>query len=857
MLTSPTASSHRASRSSGAHRPLPRRPRFLVDVGRVQTKLTDGGALTVVRAPQGYGKTAQVLAWLERQPHPVIPWWVSAGEASAPDRCGDLVRAELADLEDLLTGSGAPPRVVVVIDDFHLVPGDLARNLLGSLRRHRSLRLVVCTRRQHPLETLAAGVVDTTTVSARDLLLDRDEISALAARLGVEVTGVDVSTLAAATGGWPAAVRQVLDVTEPAASGLPLSRAEEYLRETVLPAVADEPALATLSRFALARRLSVRLVRDLATDVDADDVLATIENTGLADRRYGPDDVELILPTLVRTVLADSTTRDDPVGAEEMHRQLGQWYLSHDGVDHALFAFQHAAEAADWATLERVWVRHSAQLSMSRPRAVSEVLLATPLDVVLAHPSMLIARTLSRVAAEVLDAEPDAAIAHLRAYVELAGVIGERRLDGLPLHDLLYAGTGHLMGLRMSGRLDDAERLGDDIAERTGALAAAGDDPGDRLAWFHLQRGITWMLRARPEDARHSFERGWQLGAGAGSYVRSFTAANLALNHAVSGSQPAALRWLERHRCFGDDGSWGQQLIGAAGHLAAGLLALDRLDGPGCSAELARLDGWDEVPELWPYLEYLRAEYALYFGDPAAALDHLADTLRARRRELHASETASILLTRAHANLLTCCHRAQQAKRVLDEHRFATHPSLAVPLARLELLSDCASAARAVAATALDQGTAGDRDRQELHLLKAQAAYRMGERCESVPHVRYAVRRYESTGLLRAFATLPRAERVALLDNAHVSLGADALARLGDLSTPYPCSIRLVRLTKREQVLADHLAHTASRQEIAERLFVSVNTVRKQLVALYRKLDAGSREEALMRIAQLGLAGRP
>jgi len=39
----------------------------------------------------------------------------------------------------------------------------------------------------------------------------------------------------------------------------------------------------------------------------------------------------------------------------------------------------------------------------------------------------------------------------------------------------------------------------------------------------------------------------------------------------------------------------------------------------------------------------------------------------------------------------------------------------------------------------------------------------------------------------------------------------------------------------------------------ADQLYVSDNTVRKQLVTLYRKLGVNTREEALTRLAQLGL----
>jgi LuxR family maltose regulon positive regulatory protein len=60
-------------------------------------------------------------------------------------------------------------------------------------------------------------------------------------------------------------------------------------------------------------------------------------------------------------------------------------------------------------------------------------------------------------------------------------------------------------------------------------------------------------------------------------------------------------------------------------------------------------------------------------------------------------------------------------------------------------------------------------------------------------------------------------------------------------------------LTPREQAVLEILADTGALDEIAERLFVSRNTVKTQLRSVYRKLDVSSRDAALTRAAALGL----
>jgi LuxR family transcriptional regulator, maltose regulon positive regulatory protein len=60
-------------------------------------------------------------------------------------------------------------------------------------------------------------------------------------------------------------------------------------------------------------------------------------------------------------------------------------------------------------------------------------------------------------------------------------------------------------------------------------------------------------------------------------------------------------------------------------------------------------------------------------------------------------------------------------------------------------------------------------------------------------------------------------------------------------------------LTAAELRLLPLLTTHLSFREIAERLFVSRNTVKTQAISVYRKLDASSRSEAIERAVELGL----
>jgi LuxR family maltose regulon positive regulatory protein len=64
-------------------------------------------------------------------------------------------------------------------------------------------------------------------------------------------------------------------------------------------------------------------------------------------------------------------------------------------------------------------------------------------------------------------------------------------------------------------------------------------------------------------------------------------------------------------------------------------------------------------------------------------------------------------------------------------------------------------------------------------------------------------------------------------------------------------------LTAAELRLLPLLTTHLTFREIADRLYVSRNTVKSQAISVYRKLDASSRSEAIERALELGLVDAP
>jgi LuxR family maltose regulon positive regulatory protein len=71
--------------------------------------------------------------------------------------------------------------------------------------------------------------------------------------------------------------------------------------------------------------------------------------------------------------------------------------------------------------------------------------------------------------------------------------------------------------------------------------------------------------------------------------------------------------------------------------------------------------------------------------------------------------------------------------------------------------------------------------------------------------------------------------------------------------TPRRLPRLLEPLTDRERAVLRFLATTMSTAEIADELYLSVNTVKTHLASIYRKLAAGKRREAVLRARELEL----
>jgi LuxR family maltose regulon positive regulatory protein len=149
---------------------------------------------------------------------------------------------------------------------------------------------------------------------------------------------------------------------------------------------------------------------------------------------------------------------------------------------------------------------------------------------------------------------------------------------------------------------------------------------------------------------------------------------------------------------------------------------------------------------------------------------------------------------------------------------------------------------------------AGSRPRllAEALMAAATACLRLEEPENAAGAMRHALRLTREYDLAGSMATVGRRDFLQLTETA--ALHDDDLVTLVQRRAQFPDATSAPQLTARERAVLRELATGATTAQIAERLFVSPNTVKTQLSSAYRKLGVASRKEAEATVRRLGLS---
>jgi LuxR family maltose regulon positive regulatory protein len=827
-----------------------RRPRLL--------RLLDeavSASLTLVVAPAGVGKTVLVSNWAAESTVPTA--WLSLDEADRDGRrlwsgviaaletlrpgCGEAARTLLRRpgplgnvvhqlLDDLDGGSDSAG--VLVIDDLHLVDDDDVVASLALFLQHLPtwLHVVLLSRREPilPVDRLQArGQLG--EVHFAELRFSHDEACEMLTRLVPGLSEDQIDATATHAAGWAAGLqlaalaarsnRAHLPVEPPSAVAGDLL-IDDYVWREVL-AAEDAELIDALLDVSVADLIDPSLARALTGREDADSLIARAEARGLFVARLGTEGW-FAVHSLVRSALLAELGRRAPKRLTEQHARAARWFEDAGEVpaalEHWLLADRHRE------ALRLLAIKHAELYDSGREATIQRTIAALPREVATADVESMVEfawchmlvdrRSFLELVGQatwwaVRSPLHGASGARLTMLQSIAATVGGDWLEGQALAERAMGDLGDTWWR------DPLGRIGWNMVARAWALSECWNDTGDdvreadlalsrdpeRRLGFEGTRALGEALAGRPADALRV-----AAGVRRAAEVTNMTIlrTELALAEAVA------------HRELGDR----ERAVPALTAIA---------DAPAETTLYCRILATLEL-----------AQARLDEGDVHAA--------RPVFRQAEALiETESFgpggrnWLARVGTRLAVFAGEIDDARRWSDQ---VDDPFWSgVSTARVEL----AVGDRPEALAALDGVVPRCvRHGVVLALLRARA---VADSDESAKHTIAAVDLATVNGVLQTVAS-EGAEAVDLVERSAWRVPPhwlDRLRRAAADGTRHSGGGRtelVETLTPRERDVLRFLASRLTVHEIADELYLSVNTLKFHLKAIYRKLGVNSRAEA-------------
>ncbi|WP_158675554.1 helix-turn-helix transcriptional regulator [Nocardia stercoris] len=412
--------------------------------------------------------------------------------------------------------------------------------------------------------------------------------------------------------------------------------------------------------------------------------------------------------------------------------------------------------------------------------------------------------------------------------------------------DALSVGAVRMIMQRATGEF---RRAADIARTQTPLVSSASESQPDTLgaplAIVRFQRGITYQLSGSFTEATSELQQAYRAARAAGlTQLARDAALESALGRAVAGDILQARRRL------------GQAPAGLSGRsvgsVAQALVALERLDPPDAGAVLDDIGEPEDRDEMWSFVVYARAQYALAIGQPFLGLAHLTRGVAANADTCRPGGIAYSLLTASEIDLRLAGGEGNKAIEIADSV-IGDDPWTVVAAARANLFARRPTVALALCHRVDWFQSAQPRPHLEALLVQAAAHEALGETDSADTRWVSACTLIEQTGLLRPLALVPTRLVRTLSERTGVSTSGVAEFLAAATPSVFPTDVPVVRLTDREQAILRELARGEPLRKIAEKQFVSINTVKTQLRSMYQKVGGHSREEAVAIARKLGL----
>ncbi len=892
------------------HRPaLParqvRRPHL---IQHLNEGLASGCQLTLVSAPAGFGKSTCVSEWVDGLDLRPVSWLSLDPSDDDPARFLAYFVAALQkvdprigrEIEGFFQAGQSPPiealittllndienidlRFNLVLDDFQVIK---EKNILKAMEmllanQPRNMHLVLITREDPPLPLARLRAHNQMTeIRAGDLRFSREETNRfLNEMMGLYLSEADIALLDERTEGWVVGLQlaglSMRDRVSPSDFISTLSGSHRfilgYFTEEVLRRQTEETR-----QFLLKSSIMGQLNGDLC-----DAVIGRAGSSTLLEQLYTAnlfliplDDegrwfryhhlfADLLQVHLRQTYPADAIL--------VLHLRAAAWFEQNGWVNEAV---DHTLAAQDFDGAARLIEQNSAPMMLHGELVTllrwMEVL---PAEVAQLHPLILIAKAWTlTLAGAVRQVEPLLCLAEAQIEEGMATPMA-RELQG-------NAAAIRAFFAMVAGEYPRAQEL----AERAEALLPVSSVQARALLPYTL--GATYRSQGQYEKAVEAFSRVARMGEVSDDFITWATGtteiANIRrlqgrLQDTAETCRQALQRLKER----------GVLRFGSLAKVEVPLIEVlreqNRMDEAyqRVTDVIARMQGWAmPTDRIFAYLALIHVQGAQ--GNFAGAFEALqvARDLKAThpvlialsgavdlceiRLNLDTGEVASA------AHLMGVLTSQPGGGRIVSQREQEQ-----IMLARVRLAQGQIEEAVNILSSLADDPSAGERKGAliEILTLQARALELAGDQNAAVNRLLKALALAEPEGFVRIFveqgdvmqsllSTVKR-QLMPSFDPALVSLKAyiDRLLSAFHSSQTTDVSIRsegkandlIEPLTDRELEVLRLIADGLKYEEIAHRLFISLNTVRTYVKAIYSKLNVNSRAKAVLLAHQLQL----
>ncbi|MET9270661.1 LuxR C-terminal-related transcriptional regulator [Kribbella sp. NPDC003557] len=808
--------------------------------------------LTLISAPAGFGKTLLVEAWAELYRGPAVVRRVNLATGGEP---ADVLKS----VHQVLRREDRQVLVLVVDSGDQVITPEFGKSLDHLVRGYAGrFRVVLLTRYDPPLPLHQYRLADAIAeIQAADLAFTTDETSALMREFRLDLTAAQIADLHVRTDGWPVGlmfaamnlagksdpervIREFRGDTGNVAAYLMsevLDSQPAELRQFLLRTSLVDVIRPGLAETLTGRRCDLRSLQFLAR---GNSFIQPVPGT--ADG-YG-------YQALFREFLRAEMLYEQPAAVPALHRAAAAWFARNG---QPLEAIHHAVTAGDWSRAAGYLAADldSAALLIGRRRRQVTALLAGFPDDLEGPEAAVVRATLALAGFDVggciseldraqawLDDEAsvrsqavDLVISMLRAVCASLGaatdadlgvvLAAEARLQAASPRSAVFHPEARLLILACKGRIllqrgdfPAAVAAFDDgiaLAEEAGAVEALTEFLG---------------MAALAEAIRGRLRRTGEIVAQAAALAESGAAPDLAQATLV------AEAWL--HTDQGD-------LAEAGGLVRRAEEAVDpthdaRVVTAACALVRARLlRAGGDLEQATAELRAASDDFGAYGGwlDQALIIDA--------------------------AKLLVTQHQLQEAVGMIERSpgREQAGSLLVLQCAAV----DAGERVPAQPPVAVDRA-APLQTQVDGWLVQAAESIRAGNTARGGLCLERALRLAAPEHLRRPFVEAPPVLRKLLQPTGdairhHPWLRTPSHRRPDRAADRWGTSrnelVITTALTGKEQEVLEHLAELLTTEEIADTMFVSVNTVRSHVRSILRKLGASRRNEAVRRAWEMGL----